>query len=138
MDYWFCVSACLCVSVFSRQRHNVQMLRASLSETPGFEISITCSSHRHSPLSRTETLGVLSRAERKCFITKSVYHLNKKQSNTKTAPLHALAVRLGYLLDAFHTMDDGRECIIYRITVQRAPVQQLVDVRVLTDSIIIH
>ena len=25
----------LCVSVFSRERHNVQMLRASLSETSG-------------------------------------------------------------------------------------------------------
>ena len=35
MDYWFCVSVCLHVSVFSRERYNVQMLRASLSETPG-------------------------------------------------------------------------------------------------------
>ena len=35
MDYWLCVSVCLCVSVFSRERHNVQMLRASLSETSG-------------------------------------------------------------------------------------------------------
>ena len=25
MDYWFCVSVSLCVSVFSRERHNVQM-----------------------------------------------------------------------------------------------------------------
>ena len=33
MDYWFCVSVCLCVSVFSRERHNVEMLRASLSES---------------------------------------------------------------------------------------------------------
>ena len=35
MDYWFCVSVCLHVYVFSRERYNVQMLRASLSETPG-------------------------------------------------------------------------------------------------------
>ena len=35
MDYWLCVSVCLCVSVFSRERYNVQMLRASLSETSG-------------------------------------------------------------------------------------------------------
>ena len=35
MDYWFCVSVCLHVSVFSCERYNVQMLRASLSETPG-------------------------------------------------------------------------------------------------------
>ena len=35
MDYWLCVSVCLHVSVFSRERYNVQMLRASLSETPG-------------------------------------------------------------------------------------------------------
>ena len=34
MDYWLCVSVCLCVSVLSRERHNVQMLRASLSESP--------------------------------------------------------------------------------------------------------
>ena len=33
MDYWLCVSVCLCVSVISRERHNVQMLRASLSES---------------------------------------------------------------------------------------------------------
>ena len=33
MDYWLCVSVGLCVSVFSRERHNVRMLRASLSET---------------------------------------------------------------------------------------------------------
>ena len=35
MDYWLCVSVCLCVSVLSRERHNVQMLRASLSEMSG-------------------------------------------------------------------------------------------------------
>ena len=35
MDYWFCVSVCLHVYVFSCERYNVQMLRASLSETPG-------------------------------------------------------------------------------------------------------
>ena len=39
MDYWFCVSVCLHVSVFSRERYNVQMLRASLSETPGLRTS---------------------------------------------------------------------------------------------------
>ena len=33
MDYWLCVSVCLCVSVFWRYRPNVQMLRASLSES---------------------------------------------------------------------------------------------------------
>ena len=33
MDYWLCVSVCLCVSVLSRERHNVQMLRVSLSES---------------------------------------------------------------------------------------------------------
>ena len=38
MDYWFCVSVCLHVSVFSRERYNVQMLRASLSETPGYAL----------------------------------------------------------------------------------------------------
>ena len=38
MDYWFCVSVYLCVSVFSRERHNVQMLRASLSEKPGWSV----------------------------------------------------------------------------------------------------
>ena len=34
------LSVCLflCVSVFSRERHNVQMLRASLSETSGIII----------------------------------------------------------------------------------------------------
>ena len=32
VDYWLCVSVCLGESVFSRERHNVQMLRASLSE----------------------------------------------------------------------------------------------------------
>ena len=37
MDYWLCVSVCLCVSVFSRERHNVQMLRASLSEKSGYK-----------------------------------------------------------------------------------------------------
>ena len=36
MDYWLCVSVCLCVYVFSRERYNVQMLRASLSETSGW------------------------------------------------------------------------------------------------------
>ena len=30
-----CLSLCLCVSVFSCERHNVQILRASLSETYG-------------------------------------------------------------------------------------------------------
>ena len=39
MDYWFCVSVCLHVSVFSRERYNVQMLRASLSETPGLSVA---------------------------------------------------------------------------------------------------
>ena len=35
MDYLLCVSVSLCVSVFWRYRHNVQMLRASLSEKSG-------------------------------------------------------------------------------------------------------
>ena len=30
MDYWLCVSVSPSVSVFSRERRNVQMLRASL------------------------------------------------------------------------------------------------------------
>ena len=34
-----CLSVCLCVSVFSRERHNVQMLRASLSEKSDFILS---------------------------------------------------------------------------------------------------
>ena len=36
MDYWLCVSVCLCAYVFSRERYNVQMLRASLSEKSGY------------------------------------------------------------------------------------------------------
>ena len=28
MDYWLCVSVCLCVSVFSRERYNVQNAKA--------------------------------------------------------------------------------------------------------------
>ena len=32
----------LCVSVFSRERHNVQMLRASLSETSGLDVILDC------------------------------------------------------------------------------------------------
>ena len=39
MDYWLCVSVGLCVSVLSRERHNVRMLRASLSEKSS---SISC------------------------------------------------------------------------------------------------
>ena len=35
------LSVCLCVSVFSRERHNVQMLRASLSEKPGHILLLT-------------------------------------------------------------------------------------------------
>ena len=38
MDYWLCVSVGLCVSVFSRERHNVRMLRASLSESSSMYI----------------------------------------------------------------------------------------------------
>ena len=45
MDYWFCVSVCLCVSVFSRERHNAQMLRASLSDMPG-QLHLIPPSHR--------------------------------------------------------------------------------------------
>ena len=37
--YWLCVSVCLCVSVLSRERHHVQMLRASLSETNYYNIT---------------------------------------------------------------------------------------------------
>ena len=40
MDYWLCVSVCLCVSTFSRERHNVLMLRASLSEISGYFTSM--------------------------------------------------------------------------------------------------
>ena len=34
-------TVCLCVSVFSRERHNVQMLRASLSKKPGHILLLT-------------------------------------------------------------------------------------------------
>ncbi len=41
MDYWLCVSVCMCVYVFSRvQMFNVQMLRASLSEISGYFTSM--------------------------------------------------------------------------------------------------
>ena len=41
-------TVCMCVSVFSRERHNVQMLRASLSEKPGNILLLTIIMYSHS------------------------------------------------------------------------------------------
>ena len=60
MDCWCCFSVSLCVSVFSRERRNVQMLRASLSETDGIAdtlvkrviLRLTCLAHTDTGLDR--------------------------------------------------------------------------------------
>ena len=40
VDYWLFACLCVCVSVFSRQRHHIQMLRSKLGETSGLHAGL--------------------------------------------------------------------------------------------------
>ena len=67
MDYWLCVSVSLCVSVFSRERCNVQMLKASLSEKSGFVINLSFKmTYSHNTMVKTMTWLILSLSLWRC------------------------------------------------------------------------